>query len=412
MRSEPVCVRHTLLAALLLFAPVFAEPLVRGEAFEQSLLGTRPLQVLAPDADAVASLLSEVYAEAGPQLGCQLLEPDAVLAFGGYIGLLQNPVLYGNVDELATKLEQLDRKLVPRGISLRLKRSWIEGRMGLQIWSLAGLSRLSRSTEPGFLPFRAQDGWAASETWRKRLQLSLLGMNEKRQGILEDNPGYMLFHSRLAGMPDCTLTPLRRPDVLNRVGLWTDIPGSDHLECLSAQFRFLPRDLDDAELVQTYRAWGNFLTAFYADPRIKNLEASPEFQAARRAVLVDRSTDPTQGWWSDERRRLGLWSEAETEKIRGLRARELTDRHERALRAALPALKEKLASAATPGELLPSVRLQAEQLGLPCELQEGTLQEWFARGVLLGQGHPAFDWTQAVVTGQPAWAARWRSEMR
>ena len=348
--------------------------------------------------EATVDLVMQLYRRAGPRIGCRLVEPSMVLTLSGARGLTAwNGTWRGATLEDAMRLEELDRFLVPRGISLQPGSDFLKGEGSVDVIHLAGVERVTRSSFiPATMAYHASSGWRGFYTWR---DAQLKAYDRQRPVPVE---AYHVLCGILLGYPDrAVLGYLGAGALGNERSISADIPYSNYYECGMPTFQFLPEDLDDPGILDKIHEWGELLRGIYEHPWMRDLDSNREFRQARREFLQS-TLSPTMGWWSDERGRLGIWSAQRWAQYRALRACYLTDRHERVLRACVSELAASVRKGNAEPSLLNICRKAACELKLECPLSEGTLRAWVRRGARESAGSCRMLYEAAKV-GHPEW---------
>lgn len=350
-----------------------------------------------PDANVTAQLLQQIYAIAGPELGCQILEPSPLLTLAGYSGVAVVGWVVGEREPTASRIEQLNQLLVPQGISLTFLAS---GR--IEIVNLCGLARSSNKVaNPYILHFQAESGWKGFYDWEDAQR----GLKRKalRAPDIEISDYQALYADTLHGVPEIVWKKTNRqsPNLLR-----ADYLKSDLLECRTSQYHMSSAVEADPAVQEDLRLRGQLLSGVYAAPPIQAILNHPDFLKARREVLsrplapeLAQEVGP-RGWWSDERGRLGLWNAAEREAARQYRSRQLSASQQRILRERLLDLSAAAGRGASIDELVGLCQGQAQVDGLETTFSQPTLIEWVRRGTDEKDG-PRHDF--AIAAAQASW---------
>lgn len=384
--------------------PKCGHSFVMDRRFEMDLAPSSATLTLdrAPSAQATVRLILQLYQKAGPTVGCRLVDPSTALTLAGaraltaWTGRFENPT-----DDDVQALERLDKWLVPRGISLELCREDDTDVYEFSVVNLVGLERVSRSTHiAGFRPYHAETGWTGYYEWQDATMKSLV-----KHAPVPGNEAHVLY-GVLLGYPDRAILDYLRADRTSHDRfISSDIPWTTYYECGVASFSFPPHDCDHPQIVSTEREWGQLLEAIYTAPDMRRLDADPEFRDARRALLRSFASKATEGWWSNERERLGILSPENTQTARFCRATNLTDSHERVLRLCAHDLAGMLRAGATPESIVARCREVALHHGVQCELSLYTIEKWIARA----RENPddlAREIYEAAVDMRPTWCRR------
>lgn len=314
----------------------------------------------AQQASDTTELVLELYREAGPGVGCLLLEPEMVLFFGGHKPRTHR-ITEAVSSEDAGTFERLNRFLQSRGHRLVLEDDSFFGQ------SLVGLEQCTaRSGLDWVEPFSKETGWRGYDRW----------VAEAQRKLDEDTLDLVDF---MYGRPDSALMGSDDDAVAESFFMTTSIPYAYFLSGYDVDFRVSPNDAAAPDVVEATRRLGSELSRFYTDPKVRELLQSEEFLKARRERRPRLKHDAQSEAWL--RGEPNLWSTFNVSAHPGL-----TVEHERVLLSNVDELVQRLQNGETPQELAIWLYTEGAEEGTP-PLEASQIKTWVWTG---GYGkHPA-----------------------
>ena len=288
------------------------------------LLFLAPSQAQSTEATA-SDFVLELYDEAGPSLGCLLLEPDMVLTLTGHKAESRwiRDVAEAQTD--GPTVEKINRFLEPHGSRLVMVDDELYAK------SLVGLEKSTqRSRLPWMEPFDKAEGWSGFSDWRSKQRDKL------------DNESLELI-AFLHGEPDSAVRGrgLEKDVIAHRQRVTTDVPYAEILKNEGVNFRVSPQDAAAPDVTETVQRFSGVLKEVYEDPRVDEVLRSEPFLNARRARRPDLGVgDRTEKWLRGE---YDVWSVFDVSSTLGL-----TVEHERLLMDNIDGLVEKIKAGETP----------------------------------------------------------------
>lgn len=298
------------------------------------------------DPQKAMELAAELFRQAGPKLGCRFVESCYLLVlgdqrpYGGWNGFIEG---YQASDEEV--FDQLNRYLVPRGLSIHPENpTWRgEGKVGAwSMYSLSGLEKRTRDCQISWMPrYQRSTGWAGRYRWEKQAR-----------SAYQAQPGtktYHLMEGFMLGYPDAAIVNCQEVFARPFDTLEANIGAAYYYECGVPCFSYRTEDLSDPGIVRTEQEWSSFLERAYASGTHQQLAGQADFVQARlqrspkttcwyfegqrrsgQKVTRSGSDRDVEEWFVQHRQELCGWLAQESdlwrvvEKIPAIRGREVT----------------------------------------------------------------------------------------
>lgn len=237
------------------------------------------------DVNTTMSRLATLYEQAGPRLGCLLVEANVLLLLAD-LRAKTDLMLYEPTHGDHQRLEGMQPTLAGMGMRWKLepiiRRHPVDGRDYSMIFleSLGGYAHVSRVTSMrGVVPFDPISGWEGLNDWMHATLADLRATYEPEPILFDRWLGLLL------GYPDRAVDDLCQALAHGRdyhQFAEARLPAVHRYGGALPIFRFAPEHADDPGTVATCAMWEVRLAGIYASAWHQQLVADPAFQEARR----------------------------------------------------------------------------------------------------------------------------------
>ncbi|OHA01033.1 MAG: hypothetical protein A3C11_00975 [Candidatus Sungbacteria bacterium RIFCSPHIGHO2_02_FULL_49_12] len=239
-----------------------------------------------PSAERAVERCRLIYDSIGPEVGCVFVEANMVLTLADCRGQTETPIW--NPDDIDRKEVEDLKKLSIEGVrssSSEGKRPQFGPYINLDVESLAGYEIATKNRKiPGILPFRAAEGWAGFDKWRKETLRALEFCKENGSFPPYSNVAH-LYHGIVKGYPDeAVLDADAYYGVLRKIGkksATSRIPLAKYYGGAQPLYTYLPKTEGSLDILEHERDWQKVLEEFYASEWHRQIAVTPAFIKAR-----------------------------------------------------------------------------------------------------------------------------------
>ena len=221
----------------------------------------RSLEILT--GEEVAKIVTDLYEQVGPHIGCRLIEPTSVLTIAGLKAGADLPFAIIDNDDI----NRVERIHLPTGIDLQARTAKPdETRHGYKHGQIFLINR---------------DRYAQAER-----ELPIITERATKQlGSLSEDDSSIIFQGTFLGYPAQAIIDFvaaYQNDTMDKLDV-ADILPKEYQKYSGAlpQVCFWPQHKDDPEIQQYVRQSQDVLNAFYESEAFRHIEADPGFIEAR-----------------------------------------------------------------------------------------------------------------------------------
>lgn len=236
-----------------------------------------------------AKLAEEVYSTLGPDNGCRMVEPSAILTLAGLKSIAD--IQSAKYDEAeVTKADEVDFLLQQRDITLRCIPHFPQRAIGaLLLSNLNGLAyTTSRTKLPGYSPFVVEQGSDRIGEWEEAAEAKQRELI--KQGVLDPAIDLSIYLQGIQlGYPDQAIIDFehcfRSGDPqgdLQEADILSVSPYAQEYHGAVPEFDFYPASANDRQIVDYITKARRVLQDFYATLWFQKLTRNADFQQARQ----------------------------------------------------------------------------------------------------------------------------------
>lgn len=228
-------------------------------------------------------LVSMLYNELGPRIGCHLVEPNTLLALAGFRGQ-GNFLTHYLTQEEKIRFAQINNQLKALGINFEVNDDVQDELVDIFVGNLKGLEYATGLSKLPFVKkFKADTGLMGYKDWFQHTnnEAKKYFQEQYAQSPFSQDSLSHLMIGLVFGYPDQALLDLYNSREDYPAGK-SEIPFSNYYDNPEPNFSFLPEHKNDPGIVHIVNTWGNFLQTFYKSPWQQKLQNDSEFKRMRK----------------------------------------------------------------------------------------------------------------------------------